>query len=340
MAHRRLRFAGRRLLVLVPQMIAVSAATFFLIRLLPGNPAIFLLGPRVSPSGIAALEERMGLNEPIVVQYWLYVGNALHGDLGRSWFTGSEVLKDLATRTPATLELLAYSMIVGMIVGIALGAFSAVRKGNGPGKRVINLYLGLAGSFPDFWIALLLTYVFYFRLRLVPAPLGRLDPGSIPPPTVTGFYTVDSLLAGDLRVFVDAVLHLALPVFVLGVIIIGPGLGKIAHAAMSDVLRADFIRYSRAMGATKHHLARYVLRNSLAPILTMAATYLVYCLGGVVLIEKVFSWGGVGEYAVQAVINSDYAAIQGFALVAAAFTLLVYLVVDVVHSFVDPRVSL
>jgi peptide/nickel transport system permease protein len=316
-------------------LIGVTLVTFLLIRLLPGDPARALLGPHATERGVEQLTRLMGLDRSLPEQYGVYMSDLVRGDLGRSWFTGQPVVDDLVQRAPATLELIGYSMLVAIVVGVGLGVWTATRQG-----RVVlfsNWYGRLAGSFPDFWIALIAVFVFFYQLRWAPAPLGRLSVTAEPPPRITGFYTVDSLLTGNLDTFADAITHLALPVLVLG-LILAPMLAKVTATAMSGVLRSDYVRHSRAIGLKPSIIARYALRNSMAPVLTILGTLFVYLLGGAVLIEKVFSWGGLGQYAVQAVINADYAAIQGFVLLAATFTMFIYLIIDLLYMAADPRI--
>ena len=202
----------------------------------------------------------------------------------------------------------------------------------------VSWYMRLAGAFPDFWIALVAIYVFFYSLRWSPAPLGRLRIADSPPTRLTGFHTLDSLATGNVDVLLSSLSRLALPALVLG-LIVAPMLAKVTSSTLADVLDADYLRYGRAMGLGRFVLFRYALRNALTPVLTIVGVLFVFLLGGAVLIEKVFSWGGVGQYAVQAVGNADFAAIQGFVLLAALFTLVVYLLVDLVHMAIDPRVT-
>jgi ABC-type dipeptide/oligopeptide/nickel transport system permease component len=336
--RRNLALVGKRVVQLVPQLLAISLATFLLIRLLPGDPARALLGPHATSEGVASLSERMGLNESLPTQYWIYLKGVLHGDLGFSWFTGQNVATDLAHRVPATLELVVYALIIAVVVGVGIGAFAAIRGNRGMAVRGLTLYTRFAGALPDFWMALLGIFVFFYVLHLAPAPLGRIGLTVAPPKTITGFYTIDGILTGNLAAAKDAAAHLALPVLVLG-LIVAPMVARVTNVSMSDALRSEYIRYARASGLKKSMIYRYAIRNALPPVVTIGGVMFVYLLGGAVLIEKVFSWGGVGQYAVQAVGNSDYAAIQGFVLLAAAFTVLVYLVVDLIQMALDPRVT-
>lgn len=333
-----LTYLAKRVLVFVPQLLGVTLIAFMLIQLLPGDPARFILGPKATPQSLQNLQSLMGLDQSLPAQYWIYLKGVIHGDLGRSWFSGQPVLDDLVQRAPATLELLTYAMILAIAVGVFLGTWSAIHRGKGVIVKTGSVYTRLAGAFPDFWVSLVALFIFFYHLRWAPAPLGRLGALDSPPPTVTGFYTIDSLFAGQIDTFWSAVSHLILPVAVLG-LIVAPMLAKVTTTVMNDVLHSDFLRYGDAVGLRRWTVVRYSLRNSLPPILTVIGILFVYLLGGAVLVEKVFSWGGVGQYAVQAVVNSDYAAIQGFVLFAAAFTMLVYLVIDILYLIVDPRIA-
>jgi peptide/nickel transport system permease protein len=330
------RYILRRIIFgLLPQLLAVSFVAFFLLRLIPGDAASVLLGPNATKEAIASLRTSMGLDDPIYVQYLKYLGGILHGDLGRSWFSRQEVLPDLLQRAPATLELVLYSVVVALLLGVVLGTVSAANDGNRIGS-VTSAITQTAGSFPDFWIALIAIFVFFYLLGWVPAPLGRLDLTVAPPAAITGFYTIDGLLAGDLDVFISAVGHLILPVLSLG-LILAITVAKTTRGATLEVLRSDYMRHARATGLTSRRIYMAVMRNAAPPIITVLGLMLAFSLGGAVLIERVFSWGGVGEYAVTAVNNADLAPIQGFLLVTATFTMLVYLAVDLLLRAIDPR---
>ena len=333
-------FLLRRVAALIPQMLGISLVTFALIRLLPGNPAELILGPQITPEGVEALARDMGLDRPLHEQYLNYISHVVQGDLGRSWFTGQTVAEDLLSRTPATLELITYSLLVSLLVGVTLGTLAAFRSRSGGGivASALTWYTRFAGSLPDFWLALVAVYVFFFQLRWVPPPLGRLGIHIDPPEGITGFYTIDALWSGDFTALGSAFAHLVLPVLVLG-LIMSPAFAKVTRASVLETLDAEFLRYSEALGLSQVTRLRYAFRNASPPIVTFIGIRFVYLLGGAVLMEKVFAWGGVGQYAVQSVVNSDYAAIQGFVLVASVFTLLVYLFVDVIHMWLDPRVS-
>lgn len=330
------RYAGGRVLALVPQLIAVSFVAFMLIRLLPGDPAARLLGPAASPDSIAALRSRLGLDEPLLTQYWLYVKGLAYGDLGQSWYTSEPVASDLARRAPATLELIFYSMLLAGICGITFGVMAAARPRSFL-ARVNTLYMRIAGALPDFWIGLLAVFVFFHLLGVVPAPIGRLSLEVQAPPRITGAYTIDSVLTGNPSAFGSAVSHLILPVCVLA-FVVTPMISRITYVSVRTALEAEFIRYAVALGHRPSMVWRFALRNALPSVITILGVLTAYLLGGAVLIESIFAWGGVGQYAVQAVTNGDYAPVQGVLLLTAVFTALVYLVADLLSRSLDARV--
>ncbi|WP_244649542.1 ABC transporter permease [Neoaquamicrobium sediminum] len=204
--------------------------------------------------------------------------------------------------------------------------------------HVSRIYGLAAGAIPDFWVGLLLIFFLFYMAGIAAAPFGRIDAMLSAPPMITGFYTVDSLLAGDMAAFRSSVGRLILPVLTLTIVNAGM-LMKMTKATFSDIYRSDFIRHQRASGLPERAIVKSALRNSLPPVITTVGFLFSFLLGAAVLVETIFSWGGLGQYAVQAVINSDYPALQGFVLVAAAFILIVYLIVDVLYELVDPRIK-
>ncbi|RZI55873.1 MAG: ABC transporter permease, partial [Zymomonas sp.] len=252
-------------------------------------------------------------------------------------FTSNPVTVDLMERAPATLELIVYAMILTVLIGVTVAVISVVRAGGAVdiGSRIYGL---AAGAIPDFWIGLILIYVFFTLLGWSAAPFGRIDALLPSPPYVTGFYTLDALLAGDLEAFRSAAGRLLLPVVTIAVVNAG-ALMKMTQSIFAGVWQSDFVRHARACGVPERVIVRAALRNSLPPIITIIGFLVGFLLGAAVLVETIFSWGGLGQYAVQAVMSSDYPALQGFILVAAAFILVVYLVVDILYELADPRIK-
>ena len=332
-----LRYMGKRLLVFIPLFFCVIFVAFILIRMLPGDPAHVLAGAFAYEETIQALTEQMGLDKPILEQFWIYITNVFKGDLGRSLFTSSNVLDDLLKRFPATFELITLSIILSLIIGVTLAVFSAMRP-KGIAAKISNVYGMLAGSFADFWLALLLIFVFFTTLDLVPAPIGRLGVIVMPPKRITGMYLLDSLLTQNWSVFRSAFQHLILPVVTLG-FINGAAILKMTNSTMTEVLESDYIQHAKMMGLPNSTVRAYALKNTLPAVLMVIGNIYSFLLGGAVLIESVFSWGGLGQYVTQALSNKDYVAIQGFILVATLFSMVLYLVLDLLQMLIDPRIK-
>ncbi|HEX4765206.1 MAG TPA: ABC transporter permease [Lichenihabitans sp.] len=332
-----LRYLLHRLAFVLPQLLGIVLVSFLLVKSIPGDPAVLMLGPTATPDAISSLRGQMGLDQPLYKQFILYVDHLLHGDLGTSWQTTRPVLDDLLQRFPATLELVTFSLVVAIVVGLWLGIASALRP-NGWIGRLTDIYGLSAGALPDFWFALVLIFVFYTLAHWAPAPLGRLDIAVLAPEPVTGFMTIDTLLAGDMEAFRSAVSHLILPVLTLGLINAGP-IMKMTQSSMEKMLASDASRYEVLCGIPQRLVTRHALRNALPSIVTIVSVLYGYLIGGAVLVEIVFSWGGAGQYAVQGVLNSDIYPVLGFVLFSAIFSLIVYIVVDLVYVLVDPRIS-
>ncbi len=330
-------YLARRFVFVIPQLLGIILVSFLLVKSIPGDPAVLMLGPTATPAAIAGLREQLGLEEPLYVQFFIYVRNLLHGDLGTSWQTTRPVLEDLMLRFPATLELVTFALVLAIAIGVTLGVFAA-RRPNGWIARAADFYGTSAGAIPDFWFALVLIFIFYTVLGWAPAPLGRMDMIVIPPPPVTGAYTVDALMAGDLQAFRSASSHLILPVLTLGLLYAGPIL-KMTQSTMATMLESDFSRYQVLCGVPQKLVVRYALRNALPSIVTVISVLYGFLIGGAVLVEIVFSWGGAGQYAVQGVLNSDIYPVLGFVLFSATFSLVVYVLVDLAYFLLDPRIS-
>lgn len=331
------RYLSRRLLIGVIQVFALVVGSFFLMRMLPGDPVVVRLGPMATPESIAKLRHDLGLDLPLPVQLANYIDRVMHGDLGHSWRTANPVLEDLKQRFPATLELITLSMALALSVAIPVGIIAALRTG-GNVDRATLVYVLLAGAMPDFYIGLLLIFVFYFKLGVAPPPMGRLDLLLEPPLRVTKLYVLDSLISGNWETLRSALSHLALPVITLAFVQAGP-IMKMTRSTMLQILDGDFVSYARLCGLKNKYVWRYALRNTLPSVVTLVGILYGILLGGAVLVETVFAWGGLGQYSVLAIVNADYDAIQGFVLVAASFSLVIYLILDFLHVTIDPRVE-
>lgn len=329
----------KRLVGALPALFGVIVVTFILTRALPGDPAAYFAGPAGSQEAIEEVRAKLGLDRSLPEQFVLYLGDLARGDWGNSLTTGQPVLTELAERLPASLELTLVGLVLAVLIAIPLGVLAATR----PGSWIDHLCRGIttAGvSLPTFFTGLLLAYVFYFLLGWAPSPLGRLDPYTTAPDFVTGFYLIDSLLAGDGETFVAAASQLALPAITLALFVLAP-LARMTRASMLGVLSADFIRTARASGLHPFKvLFTYAFRNALLPVLTTLGMVFSFLLGSNVLVEKVFAWPGIGSFAIEALVASDYAPVQGFVLAMALLYVLLNLLIDVAYGLVDPRARL
>jgi peptide/nickel transport system permease protein len=330
-----LTYIGRRLIFVGPQLVGILLVSFLLVKLIPGDPAVMMLGPFATDEGLARLRGEMGLDRSIVEQFLIYLWKVVHGDLGSSWQTTMPVTSDLAQRFPATLELVTLSLLLALLIGVPLGVAGARAK-SGFLHKIAGYYGLLAGALPDFWFALVLIFVFYTLLGVAPAPLGRLDFTVIPPPTITGSLLIDSLVTGNWAALRNAAGHLILPVLTLGLINAAPIL-KMTQSTMERMLEADFSRYAEMCGLPRHVVVRNALRNALPSVITIVSVLYGFLIGGAVLVEIVFSWGGAGQYAVQGVLNADLNPVLGFVLFSAVLSLVIYLIVDLIYFAIDPR---
>jgi ABC-type dipeptide/oligopeptide/nickel transport system permease component len=338
---RTLKYIGLRLLVLVPQLLLISIITFTLVRMLPGDPARLELGPLAPQEGVELLRHQLRLDKPLPEQYVVYIQRLLQGDFGRSWVNSSSVAQDLLVRAPATLELITAGMLIVLVLMVPIAILSASRSRGwlaGTTRRISFGYGLLAGALPDFWLGLVLIFVFFSVLGWAPGPEGRLAILDLPPERVTGFYVVDTLLAGNFDTFRSALSHLAMPAVTLAFVYGGP-IFKMVRASMETALHADYTIYAEALGLPRRTVLLWAMRNAAPPAIVLTGVVAGYLLGGAVLIETVFNLNGLGQYAVQSITTADYAPIQGFVLVAAVFTMMVYLIVDLLQFMVDPRMS-
>jgi peptide/nickel transport system permease protein len=335
-----LRYALRRVVTSLLLVVGVTLVTFILTNLVPGDPVAASLGQRAAedPAIVARFRAEYGLDKPLVVQYLTYLGNLIHGNLGTSTTTHDAVTSDLAAALPATLEIAMGAIVLSVIIGVVLGTIAAHRRGK-VSDHVLRV-VSLAGlSVPTFWLALVLYYVFYFKLHLAPGS-GRLSSDFNTPPSLTGLYTVDALLAGQLDTFLDALSHLFLPVLVLTLYTVGL-LTRFVRTAVLEILDQDYVRAARAKGLPMRTVIwSYVLRGASIPILTVVGLAFGSLLSGTVLVESVFSWPGIGSYAYQAASHLDLPGVMGVGLLIGVIYLLVNLIVDLLYGLLDPRVRL
>ncbi|GAA0951174.1 ABC transporter permease [Nonomuraea longicatena] len=334
------RFLVRRILIAILLAWGITLVTFVLTNLVPGDPVAANLGQRAlgDPAIVAQWRAEHGLDKPLPEQYLMHLQGLLQGDFGTSQQSHRPVSEDLAEFVPATLELAGAAILISLVLGVAFGVVAALRRDRLPDHvlRVVSL-VGI--SVPTFWLALVAFYVFFYRLQLTPGS-GRLDPSLSAPEPITGLHTVDAALTGQWDVFASAAGHLVTPALVLALYTIGL-LTRFTRSAVLEVLGQDYVRAARAKGLPgRTILFRYVLRSALVPIITVAGLAFGSLLSGTVLVEAIFAWPGIGQYAYKSATTLDLPAIMGVGLVVGVVYLVINLIVDVLYGVIDPRVRL
>ena len=333
-----LKFIGKRLVYLVVMLFGVATLVFILTKMIPGDPTVANLSQRAlnDPEIVAAYRAKYGLDQPLPVQYILYMKNLLQFDLGTSMRTNKPVLSELARCYPATIELALFAIVIAAILGVSFGIISAIRS-NSILDQTVRAISVTGVSIPSFWFALLVLYFFYYKLKLLPGP-GRLSNAFTAPATVTGMYVIDSLLEGNIPKALDAVSHLILPGTVLAAFTMGL-ITRTARSNLLDVMSTDYIRTAKAKGLSRPGLIiRHALGNALIPVLTVIGLGLGNLLGGMVLVETIFNWPGVGQFAYESVLSVDFPSIIGVALLIALNYMVINTVVDILYGIIDPRV--
>jgi dipeptide transport system permease protein len=326
----------KRVMMAVPSLIGVVIVTFLLTRALPGDPAAYFAGPAATTEAIQQVRVKLGLDKPLFIQFVRYVEDLARGDLGNSLTTGQPVGHEIKTRLPASAELTLLGLIVSVVIAVPLGILAATRP-NSLIDHACRVIATAGVSLPVFFTGLILIYVFYYHLGWAPPPLGRLDIFYSPPPHVTGFYLIDSLIAGDGELFVAALKQLILPALTLAIFSLAP-IARMTRASMLAVLSSDFVRTARASGLAPFTVViTYAFRNAMLPVITTLGMVFSFLLGANVLVEKVFAWPGIGSFAVEALIASDFAPLQGFVLTMAVMYVALNLLIDILYGVIDPR---
>src|SRR5450755_780818 len=329
----------KRAAMAIPSLIGVVIVTFLLTRALAGDPAAYFAGPAATPQAIQEVRVKLGLDKPLIEQFGRYVVDLGHGNLGNSLTTGQPVATELRNRLPASAELTLLGLLVSVMIAIAVGLLAATPPGSWL-HHLCRVTTTAGVSLPVFFTGLVLVYVFYFQLGWSPAPLGRLDVFYSAPTTITGFYLIDTLIVGDGEAFRSAFNQLILPAATLAIFSLAP-IARMTRASMLSVLSSDFVRTERASGLSPATvIITYAFRNAMLPVITTLSMVFSFLLGANVLVEKVFAWPGIGSYAVEALIASDFAPVQGFVLTMAVMYVLLNLVIDILYGVIDPRVRL
>ena len=320
-------------------LIGVSSLTFFMMIIMPGDPATILLETTggLNPEAVEKFRERWGFDKPPYMQYLTFMGNLLRGDFGESFVTRREIRDELGAFLPATAELSIVAFIMAIAMAIPAGILAAVKR-NGPADHIVRVVSLFGASVPIFWFAIILLLVLFYYLGWVPSS-QRIGITLDIPQTVTGFYTIDTLIAGDFRGFLSSLHHLALPAFVLAFSVVGL-LARVTRTSMLEVLGEDYIRTARAKGLhNRIVLYRHALRNALIPTVTILGLLVGGLLSGAVLTETIFAWPGLGRFAVQSIFFLDRAAVTSVALIIGVAYSTANLVVDVIIAILDPRIT-
>ena len=331
-------YIARRLLNLIPVLLGITLLVFVFLHLIPGDPAVVMAGERATPEQVAALREQLGLNQPLPLQYLVFLGNLLRFNFGTSIISGVPIAQEIRIRWPATFELSVAAMLVAVILGIPAGVLAAVRKNSAVDNLTMSGSL-LGVSLPVYWLGLLLVYLFAVNLHWLP-PSGRLsiDAGFNFKP-ITGFYVLDALLQGNVKALQDVLAHLILPAITLGTIPLAI-LARITRSAMLEVLSQDYIRTARAKGLLERWVIfKHALKNALLPVVTIIGLQFGTLLGGAILTETIFSWPGIGSWIYEGILARDYPVVQGGVVFVAVAFVLINLLVDLSYAFLDPRIQ-
>ena len=332
------RYIARRLLNLIPILLGITLLVFAFLHLIPGDPAVVMVGERATPEQVAALKERLGLNQPLLLQYLKFLFNLIRLDLGNSIISGVPIADEIKTRWPATFELSVAAMLIAIILGIPAGVLAAVRKNS----TVDNLTMSgslLGVSIPVYWLGLLLIYLFAVNLNWLP-PSGRISVNAgLTFKPITNFYVLDSLLRFDMKALKDVLAHLILPAVTLSTIPLAI-IARITRSAMLEVLSQDYIRTARAKGVLERWVIfKHALKNALLPVVTIIGLQFGALLGGAILTETIFSWPGIGSWIYEGILSRDYPVVQGGVVFVAIAFVLINLLVDLSYAFLDPRIQ-
>ena len=330
------RYIIRRLAWTVVVLVFITVLTFALFRVIPADPAAFAAGPGATHETVEAARQKLGLDRPLPVQYWQYVTGLIKLDFGTSIITRRPVAEDLKLYLPATFELALISFVLYLFIAISFGVLAAVRSG-GLVDSLIRVISMIGTGAPVFWLAMILQLIFYAELGMLPLG-GRLGLLDIPPATVTGFYTIDSVLAGDFGRLRTVIIHLILPVTAVILSLLAVGL-RLTRASVARELAQPYVRTARAKGISERKIiARHVLRNALNPIITMSAIQFGQLLAWIILVETIFRWPGIGLYAYSSFQGLDYVPIMSLTVVISFFFLMSNLISDLLYPFFDPRI--
>ena len=331
-----LNFILRRILSLIPTLFGISVLVFFMIHLIPGDPAEMMLGERASVQALKHLREELGLDKPLYIQYGLFMGRLLQGDLGRALRTNEKITVEIADRFPATIELSIAAIIIATILGMLAGIISATRQYSI--FDYASMVMSLIGvSMPIFWLGLVLMIIFSLKLGWLPLS-GRLG-YDVELEIITNFYVIDSIITHNWAALKDTLWHLIMPAVTLSTIPMAI-IARITRSSMLEVLRQDYIRTAKAKGLSlfKVHY-KHALKNAMIPIITVIGLQFGVLLGGAILTETIFAWPGIGHWILNSVYSRDFNAVQGGTMLVATTFVTINLLVDILYAWVNPRIK-
>ena len=332
-----LRFFVRRILLVVPTLVGLLLLTFLLVRVVPNDPSAALAGENATAAQIEEIRRQYGFDRPLWQQFFVYVGQVAAFDFGKSVYTNAPVAQDIRQRLPATLELTFIALALGAGLGIPLGVLAAISHNRFADYLIRVLTVG-GIAIASFWFAIMLQFLFSMELDLLPLR-GRLAVATDVPPLVTGFHLIDSLIAGRLDIFADALRHLVLPAFTLSIGAIAT-ITRFTRSGVLETMQRDFVTYETAVGYPRLMLIGvYVLRNSVVAAITQIGLLFGALIGGAVVVESIFDWPGIGTYAVRGILSADFKVVLAVTLLVGIVYAVVNILVDLVHALVDPRVA-
>lgn len=338
MKHKNLlKYLSRRVLLMLISLFVLGTVTFFLVTLAPADPARAVAGPYATQDQIDEVSNQLGLDQPLLQRLIDFWSDVLHGSLGTSLYGGASVRGSISKYLPSTLELVLFSLVVALVVGLALGVISAYYH-RAWQDRLSSGVVGILQSIPDFVMAVVMIYVFAYLLKAAPGPEGQLSIATTPPSRVTGMVFIDSLIEGNPDTIADAWQHLILPVLTLG-LVLAAVFARISRAALREAFESEQTKFARACGLSEIRVIRNALLSARTPILTYGAIIFAAGFGGTAIVETVFNWNGVSQWAVNAMQRNDYPSVQGFVLVAGTFTLVIYMILDIAVNLLDPRMQ-
>ncbi len=331
------RLVLNRLLFLVAALFGVVTLSFLLVSVTPGDPAETVAGPLAGDEQVEAVRVELGLDKPFAERYVDYMGALVKGDLGTSYYSKQSVRGEIADKLPPTMLLIVVSVVLAALIGVAVGTAGAYFRGRIPDKAG-RFGTGVFQAVPDFLLGLLLIYFVFYVLGWAPSPTGQLDITERPPPEVTGMVPIDALIAGDTALFSSAMQHLVLPVLTLA-LVYAAYFAKTARSTVGKALNSQQAQFARALGLPERTVVRYAFVEARSTIVTYGGVIFAALFGGEAIVERIFAWDGLGQWALQGILRLDVPVVQGMVLVAGAITLITYTLLDIVVGLLDPRIS-